>query len=557
MSGLVRDAGDAGLLLRLGSTIDLAVNARALGIAEAFRRHRFDGVRDVIATYHSVAVHFDPRTANRDALKAALEATAVTTAPHTGGALIEVPVAYGGEHGPDLDAVAAFAGRSPREVIDIHRASEYRVFMLGFMPGFPYMGTVDARIAAPRRDTPRVRVVEGSVGIAGAQTGIYPFTSPGGWQLIGRTQLQLFDIARPQPAIIVAGDRVRFVESHRGAEDRTARPAIAPAPGRPSITVIRPGLFTTIQDEGRWGHQSSGVPVAGAMDQASIWAANAAVGNDRGAAAFEVTLLGPELRCEQSCVAAIAGADLGANVDGRPMPLGMAVTCAAGSRIGFTGPRRGGRAYLAVQGGVDVPPVLGSRSTHVRSVMGGFDGRPLRAGDLLSVGDGGSSRGPAHVSVGRDSDSSAVGRSGKEPVRLRVMRGPQDEWFGDDAFERLESCDFTVQPDSDRMGFRLKGAVRIPRMSNEEMISDAAFAGAVQIPSSGDPILLMADRPTTGGYPQMAVVISADLPRAGQLVPGDTVRFSFCSWLEARAALAAVTGPAESSGARRPGGGAV
>jgi antagonist of KipI len=121
---------------------------------------------------------------------------------------------------------------------------------------------------------------------------------------------------------------------------------------------------------------------------------------------------------------------------------------------------------------------------------------------------------------------------------LRVLRGPQDDWFGDEALEQLESCDFTVQPDSDRMGFRLKGEGRIPRLSKEEMISDAAFTGAVQVPPSGDPILLMADRPTTGGYPQMAVVISADLPRAGQLVPGDSVRFSFCSRSEAHAALA-------------------
>jgi antagonist of KipI len=117
------------------------------------------------------------------------------------------------------------------------------------------------------------------------------------------------------------------------------------------------------------------------------------------------------------------------------------------------------------------------------------------------------------------------------------MRGPQDDWFGDEALARLESCDFTVQPDSDRMGFRLKGDVRIPRLSDQEMISDAAFTGALQVPSSGDPILLMADRPTTGGYPQVAVVISADLPRAGQLLAGDTVRFSFCSWSEARVAL--------------------
>jgi len=552
MSGFVRDAGDAGLLLRLGSTIEPAVNARAVAIAEAFRTQRFDGVRDVIATYHSVAVHFDPGVADRDALKAALESTAATTAPHGGGALIEVPVAYGGEAGPDLDDVAAFSGLSAREVIDRHRGHEYRVFMLGFMPGFPYMGTVDARIAAARRETPRVRVAAGSVGIAGAQTGVYPFASPGGWQIIGRTSLPLFDITRPQPALMAAGDRVRFVESQVQLESDPTTTSPGPTT-TPSMTVVRPGLFTTVQDEGRWGYQSSGVPIAGAMDALSLRAANAAVGNDRGAAALEVTLLGPELRCERPCVAAVAGADLGATLDGREMQHGTAMTCPAGSLIRFTGPRRHARAYLAVQGGLAVPTVLGSRSTHVRSAMGGFDGRPLRAGDQLAIGTDVSTGGSTRTSTGADAASAAIARSGKEPVRLRVLRGPQDDWFGEDAFARLESCAFTVQPDSDRMGFRLKGTDRIPRLSNDEMISDAAFTGAVQVPASGDPILLMADRPTTGGYPQMAVVISADLPRAGQLVPGDAVRFSFCSWSEAQAALGVGASRAEAPGARRRG----
>jgi KipI family sensor histidine kinase inhibitor len=535
MGGRVREAGDAGLLLQLGTTIDATVNARAVGIADALRRRQMRGVRDVVATYCSVAVHFDPRAVDREAMKAELEEMAVAIGPFEGGADLEVPVVYGGESGPDLEALAATAALPVREVVALHTAKTYRVFMLGFMPGFPYMGVVDARIAASRRATPRLRVERGSVGIAGIQTGIYPVASPGGWQIVGRSNLTLFDVSRPQPALFTAGDRVRFV-----AVDRLDAPPFSgrhlSPPTNPLITVVRPGLFTTIQDEGRWGQQSSGVPVAGAMDIDSLHAANVAVGNEPGAAALEATLIGPHLRFERPCALAIAGADLGATVDGRSLAPGERAPCREGSQLRFSGRRLGGRAYLAVEGGIAAPVVLGSRSTHVRAAMGGLDGRPLRAGDRLTSGEGHASpRGDGLTP--RDTDATPGAGVPQSPTMLRVLRGPQDDWFDEEAFGHLESHPFTVQPDSDRMGFRLAAEIRIRRRSDEEMISDAAFTGAIQVPPSGHPILLMADRPTTGGYPQIAVVISADLPRAGQLVPGDTVRFSFCSWSDARAAL--------------------
>ena len=183
---------------------------------------------------------------------------------------IEVPVAYGGDGGPDLDEVARRSDSRPTDVIDRHAERDYRVFMLGFMPGFAYMGSVDETIAAPRRATPRVRVPAGSVGIAGAQTGVYPFESPGGWQIIGRTPLRMFDVSRDSRhsvrlAIVCdSSTRARevprrFIRLRRVAESPSATSSA-------DLTVIRPGLFTTIQDGGRWGYQASGVPVAGAMD---------------------------------------------------------------------------------------------------------------------------------------------------------------------------------------------------------------------------------------------------------------------------------------------------
>jgi KipI family sensor histidine kinase inhibitor len=532
-TGVVRDAGDAGLLLQLGTTIDAAINQRVRAIAEAFRQQAWTGVRDVVPTYHSVAVHFDPGVADREALRGALTTLVDTAAVTESGRRIEVPVAYGDTFGPDLDAVAQFAGMSARDVIRLHSEREYRVFMLGFTPGFPYMGSVDVAIAAPRHATPRVRVEQGSVGIAGTQTGIYPSASPGGWQIIGRTGLALFDPSREEPALFAPGDCVKFVETG-GLHPPARRSHDSPPPASPTLTVITPGLFTTIQDSGRWGYQASGVPVAGAMDVAALRAANTAVGNAADAAALEITLLGPDLRVERRCTIAVSGAALSATVDGRALANETPTVCDAGSRVRFGARRAGGRAYLAVEGGIAAPLVLGSRSTCVRAALGGLDGRALRAGDRLATGDhrAGGSQAPGMSAHGHGDIPSLC----SDATTLRVMRGPQDEWFDDAAFARLEASLFTVRPDSDRMGFRLQGSEPIARRSNDEMISDAAFTGAVQVPPSGHPILLMADRPTTGGYPQIAVVISADVPRAGQLVPGDTVRFAFCSLAEAQAA---------------------
>jgi KipI family sensor histidine kinase inhibitor len=537
----VREAGDAGLLLELEPVIDAAINARAIGIADALRRRRIEGIRDIVPTYRSVAVHFDPSVTSPTALRDPLTQAVREEHPLHDGRLIEIPVVYGGEHGPDLAEVAQWAGMSPDMVIDRHAGVDYRVFMFGFLPGFAYLGTVDERIAAARRATPRVKVAVGSVGVAGRQTGIYPCESPGGWQILGRTAVRMFDPAKPEPALCAPGDRVRFIPE-RTAAFPAPRTADQRPPASAQLTVIRPGLLTTVQDEGRWGHQAEGVPVAGAMDVDAARRANALVGNDRRAAVLETTLLGPELRVESDVTLAVAGADLSGTIDGRPLPLNAAVRASAGATIRFGQRVSGGRAYLAFRGGIDVPMVLGSRATHTRSGMGGLDGRPLRAGDRLSLG-----KFVSDVPVRQPIAPTPPLPPPGQMTTLRVLPGPQRDWFDEGAFELLQRTTFSVHPQSDRMGLRLSCETSIPRRSQDVMISDATFPGALQVPSSGQPILLLADRPTTGGYPQIAVVISADLGRAGQLLPGDRVRFEMCSMQAARAALD-LTSPERSHG---------
>ena len=207
---LVR-AGDAAVLLELEPSIDVRVSERAVTIAEQVRSRAVPGVRDVVPTFRSVAVYFDPGITDAEHVERELRLASVAPVRILGGRTFEVPVSYGGEFGPDLAEVAAFAGLSEAAVVALHIGVRYRVFMLGFLPGFAYMGRVDNRIAAPRKGTPRLRVPAGSVGIAGVQTGIYPRESPGGWQIIGRTTIPLFDPLKSPSALFAPGDTVRFV----------------------------------------------------------------------------------------------------------------------------------------------------------------------------------------------------------------------------------------------------------------------------------------------------------------------------------------------------------
>jgi inhibitor of KinA len=205
-------AGDSVFIVEFEERIDPAVNASAIALAEAIQQAQIAGVRDVVPTYRSVAIYFDPLRTPAGALWQRLEAEAARAgvAAIETAAPLRIPVCYGGTCGPDLHAVAQFAHTSEADVISMHTAVTYRVFMLGFVPGFAYLGIVDSRIAMPRHSAPRVRVPAGSVGIAGVQTGVYPAETPGGWQLIGRTPTKPYDAERSEPFLMKAGDAVQF-----------------------------------------------------------------------------------------------------------------------------------------------------------------------------------------------------------------------------------------------------------------------------------------------------------------------------------------------------------
>ena len=287
-----------------------------------------------------------------------------------------------------------------------------------------------------------------------------------------------------------------------------------------SLKVVRPGMLTTIQDLGRWGAQSMGVPVGGPMDEYSHMLANQLVGTPPHAAGLEVTLMGPELEASADVTCAVAGAVFELITGDRDVPMHTPFALRKGQRLRFGARVAGARSTLAVRGGIDVPAVFGSRATNLISRMGAFDGRALKTGDELPIAampatDSGRPPGvPLPLPVGG--------------AQLRVIAGPQEEWFTPDAYRILFGSRYVITPASNRMGYRLEGP-HLAHRRGADILSDATPLGAIQVPASGQPILLMADRQTTGGYPKIAVVITADMPIAGQLAPGDWIEFLPCS----------------------------
>ncbi len=296
------------------------------------------------------------------------------------------------------------------------------------------------------------------------------------------------------------------------------------------LEVLAVGLLTTVQDLGRWGHQSSGVPVAGPMDPFAHRLANAIVANPRDAATLEITLTGPMLAFHVARSFAVAGASFELFMDDRPVETDCLLEARAGSVLRFGTRRAGARAYLAVAGGIDVPVVLGSRATHVPSGMGGCSGRALRKGDRLPLGVTPPAATPPH-GLTRPTE-----RQTQNVAIVRVMSGPQADLFTADALDALTASPYRVDSNSNRMGYRLVGPT-LRHRHGADIISDATPLGTVQVPASGQPLLLMADRQTTGGYAKIATVISADIGVAGQVAPGDFLQFKACDHSEAVAAL--------------------
>ena len=545
MSVCIEPCGDRMVLIEFGKEISSAANGAVHRLAVKLEKAQISGVLDWIPSYCALGVIYNPLVIGYRAvvekLNRLLELQTEFLPEST--RRLEIPVAYGAAFGPDLAFVAEYHGLAPERVVALHTGAVYRVYMIGFTPGFPYLGGLPPILHTPRLASPRLLVPAGSVAIGGQQAGIYPITSPGGWRIIGRTPLQLFDIRHPRPALLKPGDEITFrainqqefntwqaePQSPRCDDTFSNRNENASSP---VFRVLSPGILSSLQDLGRTGYQRLGVSPCGAMDPLALRLANRLAGNPESAACLEVTLPGLQLEAVQDSLFAITGADLSAFLDDEPASLWQSQLVRAGQRLSFRKRVRGSRAYLAINGRFQADSVLGSCSTDLRNCWGGFQGRNLRKGDTLFKQESPTDqRGFAILATQLE-----VFCEYQTPFLLRVLPGPQTSCCPGSTMQRLFSEEFRVHPNSNRMGYRLDGPPLA--VSPAEIISEPAPRGSIQVLPSGQLVLLMADHQTVGGYPKIAVLISADFPKAAQLAPGHRVRFQAVSLEEAHRVLA-------------------
>ncbi|KRE81920.1 5-oxoprolinase/urea amidolyase family protein [Arthrobacter sp. Soil763] len=513
--GSVRAVGTRAVLAELAGMEDvLALQARLL-------EQPLPGQLEVLAAAETVLVTADsPASARR--IGAQLLELDLTAAEQRNGGVVVIDTVYDGE---DLAEAAELTGLGIDGVIAAHTGQLWTVAFAGFAPGFGYLVGENDLLTVPRRSSPRTAVPEGSVALAGTYSAVYPRRSPGGWQLIGRTAARMWDLDREQPALAAPGHRIRF---------RAVRETVAVAPEPPAETsppkvasglrIVTPGLQSLIQDLGRHGHSGLGVSVAGALDRASLRRANRLVGNAPSAAAIETVAGGLTVQAVGDQVLAVAGAPSDLVITGpagtEAEPLSRTVAMAApfalldGETLRIGAPRSGFRSYLAVRGGADAAPVLGSRST---DTMSGIGPAPLAAGQLLAAGG--------------EAESGVVGNPELQPdfpgtgvTVLDVVPGPRADWFDQAALDAFIGQEWRVQPQSNRVGMRLDGTP-LKRSREGELASEGTVAGALQVPPEGLPVLFLADHPITGGYPVIAVVVDSQLDRAAQVPIGGTIRF--------------------------------
>jgi KipI family sensor histidine kinase inhibitor len=512
----VRPFGDGAVVIETDSVDDAHRLAAAVTALDA------PGLDDVIVGYRSVTIVADPTATDVAALGETSASLVAGPGGHSAPAVVEMPVAL---DGPDLDDVARLARMAPARVVALLTSTDWQVAFVGFAPGFADLVGLPPDLATvPRRPTPRPAVPGGSVALAGGFAGIYPQTSPGGWHIVGRTPMRLFDPLTPPFSLLRAGDVVRLRLADVGE-----RSTVGPAGPRPplrspaarTVVVGDAGLLSFVQDRGRIGVAGLGVPGAGAADPYSLRVANLLVGNVETAAAIETTARGPTLTFSSPALVAVVGTS-DATIDGRDVPSGTVLPVASGQTMTVGGRRDGLRAYIAIGGGIDIPPVLGSRSS---DVLCGLGAGALSDGDVLGLGQAGIARGrirPVAATAG--------------VTALRIMMGP--DAFPVAAVDRLLATTWEADRSSNRIGLRLRSDAPLDAGAIA-VASRGMVTGAVQVPPDGQPIVLLCDHATVGGYPVVATVITADLGIVGQLRPGDHVHFELVDLVEAVAARAA------------------
>jgi KipI family sensor histidine kinase inhibitor len=494
----------------------------ANALAALIRTSGWDGVEDVVVGHESVTVTADPMVTDLAGLEEEMSATSVETRPRRRRRLIEIAVSF---DGPDIAEVAKIARVAEHDVVEMLVTAQLEVAFLGFAPGFAYLSGLPKPLRdLQRRNSPRPRVPAGSLAVAGGFAAIYPQSSPGGWHLVGRTGLRMFD----PDSTLQPDDTVRLVATPAPAVDDAVTDQMLQTPLRPRpplrtsasrrVNVEGAGMLSLVQDQGRLGKAWLGVPRAGSADPVSMRLANRLAGNHDAAAVIEVTGGGPALRVfsDSSVHVAVVG-DAEVRIDGLPAAPNAVEPVSSGQLLSVGATGRGLRAYVAFGGGLETPVVMGSRSSDLLCRLGPG---ALVAGDVLALGPPTRPRGRLHRPP-----------TSLEHGEIRVVAGPDELSSAQKVL--FETSTFAVDEHSDRVGVRLRGPeLRRPELLGEETCapshgvrSRGMVNGAVQLPPDGNPIVLLCDHATVGGYPVIATVVRADLGRLGQLRPGDDVRF--------------------------------
>lgn len=492
-----------GYYLTFAEGIDLAANAQMQVLSRRLLAHLPLGVSDIIPSYSRLFIEYDDRLISQNSLKQWLEAH---SSQETGSEIareVRIPVIYDGE---DLADISQRTGLSQAEVIRKHSQRSYYVYALGFTPGFPFMAEVDEALQLPRKAIPRATVAANTVAMTDGQTGIYPLRSPGGWNLLGRTQIAVFDPHRQEPFLVQAGDRVRFIARQGEAAAEPSRLELLPKePKHPVLKVHKPGLLDLVLDKGRFMAGRFGLARSGPVDSPLARLANQLVANEETAAVLELTLSGPILECLATTVLALAGQAMLPVVNDQELASFTSFLVKKGDILRFRPNHQGVRSYLAVAGGIEAKMFMGSCSVDLK----GYIGRALKAGDSL---------GQAKPHKPLAARQFRPYQQEQDPKCLRIYAGPQAE---PELLAELMASSYTVLT-ADRMGIRLSGKLSAGR----GILSEAVPIGAIQVSSGGMPMILLNDRGTLGGYAKPAIVHPHDLAKAAQLRQGDTLRFS-------------------------------
>lgn len=500
--------------------VELDDLAQTLALLASLQSDPITGIKEIVPAARTLMISRTPAITDWSALLQELSERCLDGVSQQSGRCVEIPVTYNGE---DLEYVANTAGISIEEVIRRHTGSDHVVAFTGFAPGFAYLSGVDPILNMPRRLMPRPSLPAGSVALASGFSAVYPQTSPGGWQIIGSTNMPMWDLDRDPPSLLQPGDHVRFTAVNEQTSVIEQAPAKSALPQTGPLQIRNSGLLSTFQDLGRFGQAKQGVSVSGAMDKASLAAANRMVGNAETETCIETAYGRLELVCHSSTEVSVAGAQCFIDITDsqnhvRQISAPASVTLNPGDCLKLSEPVAGVFSYLAVRGGFDVPHVLGSASTDFMAKIG----RMLSTGDYLPV------KTDVLTKPTRFTATPISLPRKKEITTLDVVMGPRTDWFSQESLDLFASQLWTVTAQSNRVGLRLSGdtpLVRSVEMEGKELASEGTVRGAIQVPAAGQPILFMADHPLTGGYPVIACVADYHLDFAGQLPIGAQIRF--------------------------------